>query len=87
MENKTKNIHCEMFKHYGGDVDRKEFGDLLMLMTIYLGDAYICGMGDREVAWKRFVDAVEFKLKCTPGRARQEAHMVFIAVDCVAAYS
>ena len=84
---KTKNIHCEMFKHYGGDVDRKEFGYLVWLMEVELGDAYICGMGDRQLAWRKFVDAVEFKLKCPRVRARQEAQMVFIAVDSVAAYS
>ena len=87
MENKTKNIHCEMFKHYGGDLDRKEFGHLVYLMEIELVDAYICGMGDRQMAWNRFVDGIEVKTKCTPKRAGQEALMIFNAVDSVHTFS
>ena len=80
-------IHCEMFKRYGGDLDRKEFGQLVYLMEIVLVDAYICGIGDRQVAWNRFVDGIEVKTKCTTKRAGQEALMIFNAVDSVHAFS
>ena len=86
-ETKTKSIHCEMFKHYGGDLDRTDFGILVCLMNVELSDAYICGMGDRQVAWNKFVDGIKFKLKCTPRRAGQEARLVFDAVDNVHAFS